>query len=599
MLPSFFVEKRGSSGPMSPSRVNNKFLKFNAKQQRPRSDKKYYKRRLWIATLAVVALSAHIIGTNIVGPLTSHSRQQRQAPGRTHLELHTSAELTTITNSQGQEVQRQTYTGTSSVRLLTDSTAASSYDLLQQVAAAATRAASTSAGNIDALLIHSDQGLDGLGSATDIAANALNTPPPPGTKSKKKRPLNELYKDICPPPSNKATPTSSSKVDGTGQTGHRLSWSFFGSSSSSTKSSAADPNQQQQPEEPSHIMSSKSWVRQYGSAVPQYSWCKGAPDKALPDLHPAALLRSNKTRPTPGLTVVTQLSLERLRMLETQCRLWPNQIAAVVYIPLQRGKIFSAEEPEQWHMKPLYMGMAAIKQLHATAEEDPTGCVLDLEVVVEERCFREPATLYPANAVRNRALMLAQTDAVLLLDADFVVSTALARQAANPFQFAALISMLRNNTAMVLPAFEPRDNAEVGKTIAMDSVVKGKDYIVDVFQNDLVYGFHMDHYHQGHGKTNHWKWANTTQPYAIDYQIGFEPYVLMARKAVPWYDERFRGYYWNKVCHLMHIAFQNRFSFVVHPEAFVVHVPHKTPPTKWRTRASGQVCCCRFLCVSL
>ena len=40
----------------------------------------------------------------------------------------------------------------------------------------------------------------------------------------------------------------------------------------------------------------------------------------------------------------------------------------------------------------------------------PGGCILDLEVVSEERCTREEAMLYPANACRNRALTLAQTE---------------------------------------------------------------------------------------------------------------------------------------------------------------------------------------------
>ena len=41
--------------------------------------------------------------------------------------------------------------------------------------------------------------------------------------------------------------------------------------------------------------------------------------------------------------------------------------------------------------------------------------------------------------------------------------------------------------------------------------------------------------------------------------------------------------------HLMHISLQHGFDFVVHPSAFVVHVPHKKPSTKWLTRKMGQV----------
>lgn len=48
--------------------------------------------------------------------------------------------------------------------------------------------------------------------------------------------------------------------------------------------------------------------------------------------------------------------------------------------------------------------------------------------------------------------------------------------------------------------------------------------------------------------------------------------------------------------HLMHISLQHGFNFLVHPTAFVVHVPHKKPSTKWLTRKMGQVCgCCLLL----
>jgi hypothetical protein len=98
----------------------------------------------------------------------------------------------------------------------------------------------------------------------------------------------------------------------------------------------------------------------------------------------------------------------------------------------------------------------------------------------------------------------------------------------------------------------------------------------------------MSHYPQGHERTDFWRWVNATEPYAVEYQTGFEPYILTARAATPYYDERFRGYYWNKVQHLMHVSLQHGVPFVVHPEAFVIHVPHRKPATRTKTRRSGQ-----------
>jgi len=31
------------------------------------------------------------------------------------------------------------------------------------------------------------------------------------------------------------------------------------------------------------------------------------------------------------------------------------------------------------------------------------------------------------------------------------------------------------------------------------------------------------------------------------YKNGYEPYILISRRYMPWYDERFRGYGWDKV----------------------------------------------------
>ena len=36
------------------------------------------------------------------------------------------------------------------------------------------------------------------------------------------------------------------------------------------------------------------------------------------------------------------------------------------------------------------------------------------------------------------------------------------------------------------------------------------------------------------------------------YKNGYEPYILISRRYMPWYDERFRGYGWDKVRTIPH-----------------------------------------------
>lgn len=53
--------------------------------------------------------------------------------------------------------------------------------------------------------------------------------------------------------------------------------------------------------------------------------------------------------------------------------------------------------------------------------------------------------------------------------------------------------------------------------------------------------------HAGHGPTNYKQWFNATAPYKISYAVGYEPYLLISRRLMPLYDERFRGYGFDKV----------------------------------------------------
>lgn len=54
-------------------------------------------------------------------------------------------------------------------------------------------------------------------------------------------------------------------------------------------------------------------------------------------------------------------------------------------------------------------------------------------------------------------------------------------------------------------------------------------------------------YPVGHRATNYKKFFESDIPYPIKFKSGYEPYVLVSRKHMPWYDERFRGYGWDKV----------------------------------------------------
>lgn len=224
--------------------------------------------------------------------------------------------------------------------------------------------------------------------------------------------------------------------------------------------------------------SSRSWWKSFGEKVSKYRWCRGGSEAEVPDLKQVMILQNRKERPKNDVTIVTQLSLERLDMLEQQCSLWPGSIAAVVYVPLVHGSIFSPLE-SPWQDAPLDQMVEELQSFHEYSNSLP--CYLDIEVVAEERCSIELAAMYPTNAVRNRALLLAQSDLMLLLDVDFIVSISLMEDLQNEEKYREILSLLEGHNVLVLPAFEAWDQGEWGKRLSREAVKEGKKYIVQKF----------------------------------------------------------------------------------------------------------------------
>lgn len=57
---------------------------------------------------------------------------------------------------------------------------------------------------------------------------------------------------------------------------------------------------------------------------------------------------------------------------------------------------------------------------------------------------------------------------------------------------------------------------------------------------------------KGHAPTNYAKWRTATTPYKVEWEADFEPYVVVKRDC-PEYDQRFVGFGWNKVSHIMEL----------------------------------------------
>lgn len=307
----------------------------------------------------------------------------------------------------------------------------------------------------------------------------------------------------------------------------------------------------------------------------------------LPQLKIEQILDTSKPRSPSDVTLVTQLSFERLYMLEGQCDVWNGVISAAVYIALVNGQAVTVElnsnqDPQLTPMDTIY---DKFKEFHRLAESKSL-CKLDLQLVSHSVENIWLSALYPVNAMRNRAIANARTDVILLLDVDFWPAAELSELMRQPGKYESLLTAVNSGTAIVLPAYETGDSGEVGVEVAREAVLGGKDSAALMFWDGRIKPFHTDRYKAGHRATDFRKWLVASRPYRIRYEEGFEPYVLVARKYVPWTDERFVGYRKNKVVHLLHLA-NLGLQFVVHPRAFVVHSPHPRARTWKVTHKTG------------
>jgi hypothetical protein len=132
----------------------------------------------------------------------------------------------------------------------------------------------------------------------------------------------------------------------------------------------------------------------------------------------------------------------------------------------------------------------------------------------------------------------------------------------------------------VLPAFETKagiDNG--GMQVALDAAVGGKATVAAALANGSLEGFSATRYPRGHRATDCARWVTASDPYEVQYEKGFEPYVLTLRRHVPWYDERYFWHGYNKIQHLAHLGSLG-VRWMVHPTGYLVHQPH--PASKSR-----------------
>ncbi|XP_062239133.1 xylosyl- and glucuronyltransferase LARGE1 [Platichthys flesus] len=253
------------------------------------------------------------------------------------------------------------------------------------------------------------------------------------------------------------------------------------------------------------------------------------------------------------VTLVAQLSMDRLQMLEAICKHWEGPISLALYL--------SDAEAQQF-----------LRYAQGSEVLMSRGNV-GYHIVYKEGQF------YPVNLLRNVAMRQVNTPYMFLSDIDFLPMYGLYEYLRKSV---VQLDMANNKKALVVPAFE---------TLRYRlSYPKSKAELLSQLDMGTLFTFRYHVWTKGHAPTNFAKWRTATTPYRVQWEADFEPYVMVRRDS-PEYDRRFVGFGWNKVAHIMELDAQE-YEFVVLPNAYMIHMPHAPSfdITKFRSNKQYRVC---------
>jgi hypothetical protein len=316
------------------------------------------------------------------------------------------------------------------------------------------------------------------------------------------------------------------------------------------------------------------------------------------------------------ITLITHVTLDRLNRLTDLVLSWEGPISAAVY--LRHGQ----QELDQL--------------LQVYDYSPPLLYYVDLHVLYANQ------TRYPANVLRNMAIRHARSRLIFTLDIDFVTGQemhARLKQSISHSQFSHLFNQemfdddderqlqktfpKKQDNQILINSKEEREkekekekekereqereqekgNDKKGKTKRKANDKEKRNeliaLVIPAFESDLtwpqlpankgellvsiaqqtVLPVNEGRCPKCHGPTNYQHWFKAKKPYLAHYHWIYEPYlVLLKTPQLPLFEERLKGYGFDKNFHAYHLALAG-YQFWVLPDQFVVHVNH--PSTSW------------------
>ena len=159
----------------------------------------------------------------------------------------------------------------------------------------------------------------------------------------------------------------------------------------------------------------------------------------------------SQKKPSVPLTIVTQLSSNRISQLWAQCKTFPGTISAAVHLGLYQEQSKPLSLRNNANVK---KAIRNLSEFHKSVERDASACILDIVLVYEIHSEKRALLLYPVNQLRNIARLQARTELIALMDVDMLLSSKLPRWMSEKENVEVMTRTCAQRKVYVTPAFE-------------------------------------------------------------------------------------------------------------------------------------------------
>nr|CAH8839800.1 unnamed protein product [Trichobilharzia regenti] len=258
-------------------------------------------------------------------------------------------------------------------------------------------------------------------------------------------------------------------------------------------------------------------------------------------LNVTSLNKDNITNIENSISLVSQLTFDRIHRLEELAVNWLGPISLALYLTDREAALL--------------------------VEFITNSRILQNRTNIGYHVVYVDGKFYPINTLRNIAIKYCTTEFIFHIDIDFLPQANMMQYIGNSIQQHLIQDNKSKNVCLVVPAFETFKNHL--------SLPETKETLIKSWELGEILPFRHEIWSAGHMSTNYSHWKSTDNDYEVQWSADYEPYVIVSRNATK-FDENFIGFGWNKASYIMALDALG-YKFIVLASSFLIHLPH--PPS--------------------